>query len=129
MGSTGTGHFTDYSDNQRPRNNEDPSEPHETGGRSGNDKCQRAFSTNLEEVASSQYLIQNGYLPPVGTNVFISFNERIVAETEDGVCIGFLPTRFNYLLNCIENGFSYSGVIARSNSIPLPSLTIDVNPG
>jgi hypothetical protein len=128
MGSTGTGRLTDYSDNQKSKKEGQSFEPQETGGRSGNDKCLRAFSTNLEEVASSPYLNQNGDLPPKGTKIVIVFDKRLMAVTEAGVSLGYLPTPFNYLLNCIENGFSYSGIIVSSNLNPLPSIAIDVHP-
>jgi len=67
-------------------------------------------------------------LPPTGSNIIIRFNQRIEAATEDGLGLGYLPTSFNYLLGCIENGHSYSGVITSSNLTPLPSLSIDVHP-
>lgn len=128
MGSTGTGNFSDYSENQKENKGENSSGSHETGGRSGSDKCLRAFTTKLEEVANSDYLAQNGTLPPAGSNIIIRFNQRIEAATEDGLGLGYLPTSFNYLLGCIENGHSYSGVITSSNLTPLPSLSIDVHP-
>lgn len=128
MGSTGTGNFSDYSENKDPKKNENSSEPDETGGRSGNDKCLRAFSTKLEEVANSPFLTQSRNLPPVGTKVIIQFNKRIEAATEDGIGLGYLPTAYNYLLGCIEDGHTYSGIIISSNLTPLPSLSIDVHP-
>jgi len=57
MGSTGTGNFSDYSENQKENKGENSSGSHETGGRSGSDKCLRAFTTKLEEVANSDYLV------------------------------------------------------------------------
>lgn len=127
MGSTGTGHISDYTDNQ-PQKGDNSSGSHETGGKSGSDKCQNAFSTNLEEVSNSKYLTQNKELPPAGTKILIAFDQRIIATVEDGTILGYLPTRFNYLLNCIENGFEYTGVIVSSNLKPLPSIVIDVHP-
>ena len=106
IGSTGAENFSNYSDIQDSRKKENSTKPNETSGSSGNDKCLRAFSTKLEEVAISPFQMRNGNLPPIGTKVIIWFDERMEAATKDGVGLGYLPTRFNYLLGCIENGFS-----------------------
>ena len=35
--------------------------------------------------------------PPVGTEVEVIFDKRLIVTTMEGVEIGYLPTRFNYL--------------------------------
>lgn len=128
MGSTGTGSFTDYPGSQEPKDNQNSSEANETGGSSGIDKCTTAFSTRLEDVASSDYFVTRGTVPAVGTRIQIESGSRIAATTVDGISLGYLPTRFNYLLNCMNSGFTYSGVISASNAHPLPSISIDAHP-
>lgn len=123
MGSTGSGTFSDYS-KRKPKSPED-----NTGGTSGTDKCGIAFSTYLEEVSRCFYFIDNGSVPKVGTAVSISFNgSRLVAETMLGEEIGYLPTKFNYLKICIDNGSKYSGEISSSKNIPAPSVSVDIIP-
>jgi len=123
MGSTGSGSFTDYSKKQ-------PTSPEENnGGSSGIDKCGTAFSASLEEVSRCVYFKNNGSVPPIGTAVIISFNgKRLVVETNLGVEIGYLPTKFNYIKLCIEDNINYNGVISSSKTIPTPSASVDIVP-
>jgi len=123
MGSTGSGSFTDYS-KRKPAKQGDA-----TGGASGDDKCGTAFSTGLEEVARCFYYINYGTVPPVGTSVLVSFNgHRVAIETDLGEEIGYLPTRYNYVKVCMDNGFRYEGVVKSSRSGPAPSISVDIVP-
>lgn len=122
MGSIGVGNFSDYS-GRKPKNPTDKS-----GGASGEDNCGKAFQTSLEDIGRCFYYINYSTVPAKGTDVNISFNGlRIVAETKLGEEIGYLPTRYNYLRYCIEDGLEYSGIITFSTS-STPSVTIDVTP-
>ncbi|WP_316822569.1 hypothetical protein [Pedobacter gandavensis] len=124
MGSTGSGTFSDYS-NRKPKNPED-----NNGGESGFDKCGIAFSCNLEEVSRCVFFKNHTQVPLVGVEINISFNgTRLVAETNIGEEIGYLPTKYNYLLICMEDNFSYTGVITNSKNIPTPSVAVDIIPG
>ncbi len=122
MGSTGTGSFSDYS-NYTPQNPSD-----ENGGSSGIDKCDRAFSTKLEEIARCEYYIQNKSVPPIGTKIKIYFLKRLIACTYENVDVGYLPTKFNYLKLCIDNGYEYMGEVIFSTASPLQSVAIDIIP-
>jgi hypothetical protein len=122
MGSTGSGSFSDYS-NSKPLVPGD-----DTGGSDGIDKCDRAFSTKLEEVAICDYFIQNKIVPPKGTKVEIYFSKRLVARTFDGDIIGYLPTKYNYLKLCIEGGYKYKGEVASSTGSPIQKVVIDIIP-
>ena len=123
MGSVGVGSFSDYS-GRVPSNKNDKS-----GGASGTDRCRLAFSTGLEDIGRCFYYINYRAVPAVGTDVTISFNGiRIVAENSLGEELGYLPTKFNYLRFCIEDGIQYSGSISQSTSSPTPSIIIDVTP-
>lgn len=123
MGSVGIGSFSDYSGRV-------PSNPNDnSGGSSGADKCGQAFNTQLEEISRCFYFINHGNVPPVGMDIIITFNGvRLVAENKLGEEIGYLPTKYNYLRFCQEDGFTYSGVIVHSSNLPTPSVTIDVTP-
>lgn len=123
MGSTGSGTFSDYSRRKSADQNE------ANGGSSGVDNCGLAFSTLLEDVSRCFFFINYSSVPPIGTEIIIIFNGfRIVAENLLGEEIGYLPTKYNYLRYCLNDGFKYSGIITHSNLSPLPSITIDVAP-
>ena len=123
MGSTGSGSFSDYS-KRKSTNSEAPN-----GGTSGADKCGLAVSTSLDDVSRCFYYINYGHVPPVGTEVFITFNGlRIVAETRIGEEIGYLPTQYNYLRLCMNDGYKYSGRVSSSKDLPTPSVFIDITP-
>ncbi|MBN8671461.1 MAG: hypothetical protein J0L80_12290 [Chitinophagales bacterium] len=122
MGSTGTGSFTDYSKRK-------PTDGGNTGGSSGKDKCGQAFECSLEEVSRCFYYLNTGNLPTSGTEVTVFFNGvRISVETLKGEEIGYLPTKFNYIKLCIDDGFKYAGVIKSTSLVPTPSVFVDIVP-
>lgn len=121
MGSTGTGHLSDYSDYKH-------AQPGVTGGKDTVYICSKAVATSLEDVATSDYFKKHGTVPPKGSPVFITSNSRIVAIDEKGDVIGNLPTEYNYLLGCIEEGYQYEGEVTDSFTSPLPSVSIAVTP-
>lgn len=124
MGSSGSGSFTDYSDyksslKQGGGNN---------GGTSGEDLCARAFSTSLDEVANCEFYQTGRNVPESGTPVNVVFDKRMIVQNDDGVSLGLLPTRFNYLRSCMTDGFTYSGVIVNSSLTPIPTIIVDIAP-
>ena len=121
MGSTGSGNFSDYPSNGNAVKGV-------TGGESGVNACERAFKTRLEDVASSDYYQKKGNVPPIGTSVIIAFATRIVALDDQGVIIGNLPTEYNYLMRCLEEGYQYEGEVIGSFTTPFPSVQIAVTP-
>jgi len=124
MGSTGSGSFTDYSKRK-------PTGPDTIdGGSSGIDKCKQAFGTSLEEVSRCFYFLNSGgSLPSIGTEVIVAFNGlRLAVETHLGEEIGYLPTKYNYIKNCIDDGFKYVGVVRSIMVIPAPTVLVDIVP-
>ena len=121
MGSTGTGHLTDYSGYRK-------AVVGETGGKDTVYICNKAVATSLEDVATSDYFKKHGTLPSKGTPVIITSTSRIVAVDDKGDVIGNLPTEYNYLLGCIEEGYQYEGEVTDSFSSPLPVASIAVTP-
>ncbi|HEY4194123.1 MAG TPA: hypothetical protein VGM63_01200 [Mucilaginibacter sp.] len=123
MGSSGSGALTDYT-NSKSTNSKST-----TGGSSGEDNCGKAFEANLEEVARCDYFTTKGVVPPVGTKVVVNFRGiRLAVTTTSGQEIGYLPTKYNYIKVCIDNGFSYGGEITNSSITPTPSVLVDIAP-
>ncbi len=56
--------------------------------------------------------VKKGMLPAVDTEVSVDFKVRLVVKSNDGLIIGYLPTKYNYLRNCIVKGFTYTGVVS-----------------
>ena len=121
MGSTGTGHLSDYSDYSKAVTGV-------TGGKDTVYICDRAVTTSLEDVASSEYFNKYGSLPLREDLVIITAKKRIVAMDKNGFVIGNLPTQYNYLLECIQEGYQYEGSVTESYLSPLPSVSIAVTP-
>lgn len=122
MGSTGTGRFSDYTG----ETSKDPSS--KQGGKSGEDKCLKAFTTNLEEVERSAYFKKHSKPPEVQTVIKIVFeNPRLAAEAK-GLVIGYLPTDFNYVRTCMNAGFVFPGIVSSSSASRVPSVRITVTP-
>jgi len=121
MGSSGSGSFSDYSGSPSNSNGSGGG----SGGSSGTDQCAMAFSTGLEEVGQCDYFTNTGTVPPPGTELSIAIAQRIVALDTNGIVVGALPTRFNYLAACLNEGFNYVGVVQSSSLSPNPQATVD----
>ena len=121
MGSSGSGSLTDYSKRKPVGNN--------NGGASGEDNCNKAFSTSLEEVSRCDYFLKHKTVPFPGTQVLLFFKGmRLTVETTKGEEVGYLPTKFNYLRACIAGGLNYAGTVSASSSSPFPNVTVDIVP-
>lgn len=121
MGSSGSGSFTDYS-GSAPRSTGTGGS---SGGGSGTDKCREAFSTGLEDVANYDYFIQHDDVPAQGTALTLAFENRIVALDEMGVAVGALPTRFNYIAACLNEGIQYTGIVRAASNGAEPRVDAD----
>lgn len=121
MGSTGSGNFSDYTNYQKAIKGV-------TGAEDSVDKCALAFSTLIEDVDSCEYYSKKGKLPSVGTEVSVEFKVRLVVKDNDGLIIGYLPTTYNYLRNCILKGFTYTGVVSNIGNTPIDTVIIDITP-
>lgn len=123
MGSTGSGNFSDYSGSGNSRSGDEGRTG--GGGSSGVDRCKQAFSCSLEEVAQCEYYEENGDIPMEGTELAIEVDGRVIAVDEDGVVVGAIPTRYNYIAECIADGYRYVGVVSFASKIPIPSIGVD----
>ena len=119
MGSTGSGNFSDY----QGYSGKNPKQ----GGESKQSECGKAFRTDLEDVELSEFFTQNGTLPPVESPIEVTFNGTRIVAIQNNLEIGYLPTRFNYLIACLQE-FNYSGIISSLATAPISSLTINVSP-
>ncbi len=86
------------------------------------------MATALEDVGTCDYYKKKGHVPAKSTYVKIGLKTRLVAMTEDGDVIGYLPTEFNYLFECISDGYQYEGEVSGSFDEPIPSVYIAVTP-
>ena len=122
MGTTGPGRFKDYSDPIDP-NTDAPSE-----GAVTPDPCGRAFSVQLEDVQHSDYYRKHSKVPSEGTPLYIEHRKRIVATVETGESVGSLPTRMNYLAECLKTGFEYHGVVKSATQSLFSTIHADFAP-
>ena len=122
MGSTGSGRFTDYSNSGASSGNA------ASGGTSGENKCERAFSSDLEDIERCSFYIANQDVPALDSAVNISFDQRLIVVDTNGLVLGNLPTKFNYLLACLKDGKNFSGVVSASSNIGVAMITVDVIP-
>ena len=134
MGTQGTGKFPDYSGGEagaaRKKGKGAGARSSRTPGR---DRCELEISgVALEEVASEEYFTNHRRVPRVGTQVDVRrtlVGSRIAVETSGGgEVVGYLPTEYNYLRQCMSRGFVYSGTVETSSSAPLPRVSVDLTP-
>lgn len=85
----------------------------------------------IEDVATSEYYVQNQSLPPPGDYVNLHtaiYKGRLVVKaTSTGQIIGNLPTLYNHLINCIKRGISYEGIVVASGESPVPFVVVTLN--
>ena len=126
MGSTNTGRFTDYSGTSKGKTKKGGSGG---GGSSGEDLCDKAFTADLEEVERCEYFKNLSDLPSKGSHVLVRFNGRLEVTDNSGELIGYLPTKFNYLAACIQDGNEYSGNVLSTTRTPIIKIRVDIAPG
>jgi hypothetical protein len=127
MGSSGSGSFSDYPGTKAKEVAGDGTGM--AGGESGVDRCQQAFTSLLDDVGQCDFYSQSGTVPVPGDQLAIIFDKkRIFAIDVNGVKVGALPTKFNYLAACLESGVTYVGVVTGSAVKPVPTVEADFVP-
>lgn len=127
MGSSGSGHFSDYPGTKAKEVVGDGTGV--AGGASGVDKCKQAFHVLLDDVGNSDFYSQFNNVPAAGDQLGILFDKkRVFAVDVNGVKVGALPTSFNYLVGCLEDGVTYVGLVSSSAVSPVPSVAADFAP-
>jgi hypothetical protein len=131
MGSSGTGKFTDYPGTPRgsaKKRSESGAPPSldEQG-----DECERRLENiALEEVDRCDYFKAHTALPPAGMDVRIRsalvggrIGVEVIASQE---VLGLLPTQFNYLLQCMKQGYRYAGQVKSAKLRPVAVVRVDL---
>lgn len=131
MGSAGRDRISDYPPNSR-RPTPPVSEGAAGGGSSGGDPCLAHIDEfELEEIANSEYFAEHEALPPRGTEVGVAaslLGPRLAVEVSStGELLGLLPTRLNYLRNCLDTN-RYIGHVTSVSTTAVPSVWVQLEP-
>lgn len=136
MGSSGSGNFSDYS--SKPPKKQPSKKKSGNGGRgggggaSGKDQCNQPIAgVGLDEVGRSEYYQAHNAVPAAGSSVSVRaklFHGRLAVENDHHQVIGLLPTRYNFLVACLNDGYSYAGDVNSSSTTPIPRINIDLHP-
>ncbi|WP_221469041.1 hypothetical protein [Cohnella nanjingensis] len=85
----------------------------------------------LEEVSLSQYFGNHTDVPPKNHPVEVSsstINGRIVVISSNNLeIIGYMPSRFSYLLGCMKKGHNYVGNVIFSTNVPIPKVMVNLD--
>jgi hypothetical protein len=141
MGSSGSGSFSDYSKKSGSKKSR-TKRPGSSkgggggasggGGSSGESDCAKAIGDiSLEEVARCEYYQKYSDVPRVSTQVRVRkvlVGNRLGVENNKGELLGYIPTEYNYLLGCLEEGYSYTGLVKSSLNVRVPRINIDLRP-
>lgn len=124
MGSSGSGNFSDYPGSARRQ----PVEGGAGGGGAagGAALCDLVINAALEEVERCAFYQAHG-LPAVGVAISVQTGRRITVLV-NGTELGYLPTTYNYLMTCIEQGYSYQGTISVAMQRPIVRVSVNLVP-
>lgn len=128
MGSSGASRFSDYPEKPSKKVSSGGGRGGLAGGSSGQDLCDQALTTMLEDFERSEYFSKYGVTPPIGTPLVIEVKKRVIARAMSGESLGNLPTKYNYLAGCIASGRSYSGQVRSILGGFVARITIDAAP-
>jgi hypothetical protein len=135
VGSSGTSSFSDYPGSRGGSSNGGSSKGKGgdgggDGGGGSTDECAAAINDALEDVATSAYYAKHGKVPPPKTKVRIRsklVGGRVAVETvADSEVIGNLPTKYNYVVKCMKQSWTYEGTVESSSAGRLPKVTVDL---
>lgn len=79
------------------------------------ERCATEIYATLEDVEKHDYYKRSSSLPSVGAAIRVEHRKRIVAVDQSGTAIGSLPIAYNYLAECLKEGFEYTGTITASH--------------
>ena len=132
MGSSGTGNFSDYPGSSRGSGTGSTKFGGGGGGQAPPDPCAVNLGTvQLEDVATCPYFTQTGALPLIGESASVAptlLSGRLAVQSDlNGLVIGLLPTKFNYLRPCLEKGFTYDGQVSAASATPVPTVSVLFN--
>lgn len=128
MGTSSHGDLGDYPGGHPERTGSAGS-----GQRDADDVCARRIEdAELEEVERCAFFEGHGALPPVGTDVVVVREQNsgrpAAATISAREIIGLLPADYNYLVACLESGYSYAGVVTLATPSNPAIITVSVAP-
>ena len=135
MGSSGYGAFGNYRLGSNSGEKGGLNSTNGSGGLYGNGGNERVCPPQielikLEDVATSEYYMTHQSVPSLGDVVELAtslYNGRLVVIlSSTGEILGNLPTKYNYLIECIKSGVSYTGEVRSSGLIPVPYIVVDL---
>lgn len=128
MGSSGSGRFGTY------RNTGTGSSGTGSGVNGGTNEIEcPAIIENirLEDVATSDYYVNYNSLPSYGDSIYLNntiYKGRLVVKAiSTDEIIGNLPTRYNFLINCLKKGMHYKGFVVASGITPIPFVVVTLH--
>jgi hypothetical protein len=120
MGSRGTSQYTDYTKMKS-------SDAGGNGGSSGTDPCEVDIESALDDVARANYYAKHSAVPEPGSIIHVVFTGgRLEVQSIDNVTIGYLPTQYNFLALCINQGIEYGGGVITSRTAPIPDVRVSI---
>ncbi|MDX9917203.1 MAG: hypothetical protein RBT15_04225 [Gudongella sp.] len=132
MGSAGTGKFGNYRVGIGNVSAGESDAVGQVGIETGEIDCP-SFLENirLEDVATTEFFIEKQLLPKAGDLVVMNnsiYRGRLVVSVDsEGEVLGNIPTKYNYLINCIKKGIQYKGVVVASGLTPVPFVVVTLN--
>ena len=133
MGSSGTGSFGNYKPDNMKKDKNARQGLGVNGIASGGEiECPTEITMiRLEDVQLSEYFTQHGTVPPKGASVFLSkklhYGRLVVVASDTNEIIGNLPTKYNFLLNCLNSSKNYSGNVVNSDVKPVPYVVVTLH--
>lgn len=105
----------------------------EGGAQPGTDMCDRVIeSARLEEIERSQYHKKHSRVPRIEDLVRLrkglEAGRLVIEHASTNLSVGYLPTRFNYLVQCLASGRKYNGKVTASTDSPSARIVIELSP-
>lgn len=128
MESYSSGRFHEYNLEQ-----DEAHESHGGGTKLATDVCDRIIeSATIEEVEKTHYHKKHHKVPLEGEYVelrkTLEEGRLVIEHVLSRLSIGYLPTRFNYLAQCLASGKQYSGKVVKSANSPCARIIITLSP-
>jgi hypothetical protein len=115
MGSTGNHNFGDYAQ-----------------GGGSTTKCDLEIEAALEDVARSEFMQSRNEVPKVGSAITLRSEpvdgRLMVEDAATKLAIGNLPTKYHYLLICMQRGYEYSGEVTAARKGSIPQVEVSLAP-
>jgi hypothetical protein len=88
--------------------------------------CEKTFDIELENVKSCEFFITNNFLPEINNPVSIEIRNQLCATINNQI-LGYLPKSANFLIKCINSGYSYNGIIILSQEKPIITIMVNIS--